>query len=133
MSNEENNPSGIESEVIRDFVQVQKKELEVRQHEIDQQSKEAEYNYKYSIKALEVQEKDLSNERESNQSALTKVLFFAVVIAILMLVFLGYLVYSGNPELVIEILKGIGYVLAGGAGGYGFGYNKGYTQNNQES
>jgi hypothetical protein len=105
-------------ELIRRFIENQAQELEIRREENEIKKKELDYNYDHAKELLAAQLKDRGEERaftERNNSRGGKILCFLFVVLIAAIV---YALYINKDVIVLELIKYVGLLLAGGLGGY---------------
>lgn len=110
---------------LQQLVEVQEKELEVRQSEVKQRSVEAEHEYELAKRSIEAQERDRNNQRSYFSRFQTKRYIFIGVLSLAILFFLGFALWLGESELAMRIIEIVALIVAGGFGGYAIGYNKG--------
>lgn len=112
-------------EALANFVELQNKELEVRQIELELTAKDQEYSYNHSIQAMQTQAKDRSETRSFVSSILKSILIGFTIAILLMLCFIAYLATINKGEIALEIVKIggslIAGLLAGGGGGFALG------------
>lgn len=68
---------------------------------------------------MSANERDRKDQRAHTKSVLIYSLILGGVISVLLFFFLGFSLYIGKDNVALEIIKAIGYVTAGGFGGYG--------------
>ncbi len=105
-------------ELFRRFIENQAQELEIRREENEIKKQELEYNYDHAKRLLDAQLKDRGEERaftEKNNSRGGKILCFLFVVLIAAIV---YALYINKDVIVLELIKYVGLLLAGGVGGY---------------
>jgi hypothetical protein len=105
-------------ELFRRFIENQAQELEIRREENEIKKKELDYNYDHAKRLLEAQLKDRGEERtftEKNNSRGGKILCFLFIVLISAIL---YALYINKDAIVLELIKYVGLLLAGGVGGY---------------
>lgn len=105
-------------ELFARFLETQAAELEIRREENELKKKELDYNYDHAKRLLEAQLKDRGEERtftEKNNSRGAKLVGFLVLILLAAVV---YALKINKDVIVLELVKYVGLLLAGGVGGY---------------
>lgn len=105
-------------ELFRRFIENQAQELEIRREEIEIKKRELDYNFDHAKRLLEAQLQDRGEERkytEKNNSRGGKMLCFLFLVLIAAIV---YALYINKDAIVLELIKYVGLLLAGGVGGY---------------
>lgn len=103
------------------FLDIQDKELTLREKELEHSKQAREYDHEYALKALDAQIKDREGIRQ-HQSSNTKFSYaFATLILIGLFCLFGVAIRYNKDQIVMEILKAIMYVGAGALGGYSWG------------
>lgn len=130
--NSEENSHRYSPEIVERFVDTQEKELQIKQQELAQRERESEYNYQLAQRSIEAQERDREAHRNYFKNHQKNRYIFVTIISILILIFLGFTIWKGETELVMDIVKIVSYLVAGGLGGYAIGYNKATDKNTPE-
>jgi hypothetical protein len=104
---------------IEQLVENQAKELELRAQELSLQKQEDDHGFEFGKKALEAQIDDRRMQRDHNRLmqrgqyvlvAFLSILVFGIIVTALAL---------NKESIASEIIKAVGYMTAGGFGGYG--------------
>jgi uncharacterized membrane protein YcjF (UPF0283 family) len=103
------------------FLDVQDKELTLREKELEHSKQSREFDHQYAHKALEAQVKDREGMRKHYYSSTKCRYGFATLILIGLFVLFGVAIKYDKDQIVIEILKVLTYVGAGALGGYSWG------------
>lgn len=103
------------------FLDVQDKELTLREKELEHSKQSREFDHQYALKALDAQVKDREGMRKHHYSSIKFRYGFASLILIGLFVLFGVAIKYDKDQIVIEILKVITYVGAGALGGYSWG------------
>lgn len=122
-----------ELRLVREFLDVQRDELQIRRDEVEVQRDAGANNYQYALLALAANERD----RDSSRSFLTaqlkhRLVFFGFVVVVFATILTIALV-SGSQQIALEMVKIVGYMTAGGAGGYALGYLRRSRKDDQDS
>ncbi len=136
MSNTENNPlppkkQKLTPEIFVNFLQLQKKELEVKGQELEIRDKEfalavqQDNNQKdIAEKAIAANLENLKGERGYLSGRMRIISTLAVTIFLIMAAFCAYALSIGQAPLVMELIKIVGLVACGFVGGYGLRASK---------
>ena len=107
------------------------KELEVKRHEISLQEKqedtrrlEIDSNTKIAMLQIEAQAADLKDNRQQYNAMLKRRHVFIIIIVTIMSILAGFAIYNNAKDMVIEVVKAIGFFAAGGFGGFHYGKSK---------
>jgi hypothetical protein len=110
------------------YIEVQIREIQLRERELEFKKKQDENNYDYARESLKFQSEDLKNRRnhetkKEKQGLLiicsVIMMFFAVIVVALFL---------DKDQLLSDIIRSAGYIFGGGITGYGIGLQKGKTR-----
>ena len=113
----DNSPS---EDLIRDFFQIQKEEINVKKDELKLQTQRDQNQKSYAELALKAQLQDRDHERAHIERK-TKLYFVGgIILFLVLLVFCGYALSIGQGQLILKIAEIIGIFSAGFIGGYGF-------------
>jgi hypothetical protein len=108
-------------EIVERFIEVQFKEVNVREQELELKRQQDSNQYSYALASLDAQRTDRKEMRE-HQQGLFKVLVLAVVLVVGIIAgIIITAILTGNAALAGEIFKAIAYVLTGVFGRYGLG------------
>ena len=128
--NNKNDKNSLPVDVARDFIELQKKEMQVRADEVAIRSKEIENSHEYAMKALEAQKNFYQNAPTERRKDRWQMFWICAFGFILVVAFFIYLFSSGNGEFAKETIKYLIGALFGGSAGYGIGSRK--SRKNQE-
>ncbi|MCC5849029.1 MAG: hypothetical protein JJU29_13160 [Verrucomicrobia bacterium] len=122
MSDSDNNPvhrkKAFPPEISR-FIDIQAKELEIRQAELNQAQIADEHAHVYALEALRLQAQSDSETRTHIITDRDKTRRWIAIILLIFVLFFGWAIHNDKEEIVIEIIKIGSAFLFGGAGGYG--------------
>ena len=108
-------------EFVREFFQVQLKDIEVRSEQIRLDHSKVEHGSKYALAALEKQSQYLSQEGTNHHSRQVMGMVVVGILALAILIFLAIVILNNHEQIALELVKLVGYGGVGGAGGYGLG------------
>ena len=114
--------------IIKDkehLLEIKLREIEIKEKEIDMKLKQSEINMEFAKETMKSQSEDLRDFM--NLESKRDKLFMA---AISLTVFLCFTIimgamYFNKDELMMELLRALGYVFGSGITGYGLGLQKG--------
>ncbi len=113
---------------IRNWLALQRDEMEIRKDEVEVRKMEVENSAVYASASLRAQAEDLKDFRKHETEKFNNILIF-FGITLLGLMFLAAIaLYNGQQETVIEVIKIIGIFLGGGGAGYAIGHRRGHDQ-----
>lgn len=112
---------GPTEETLQQLAEAQMKDAEVREKELALKEKELEKNEREAQRALDAQLQDRELDREHHNRIHKRNTWSGTVIISLALLFLGFLVWYGHPQIAFEIIKvcvygGVGYFAGKQAG-----------------
>lgn len=123
-SNRTTTTSGPDPALIREFFQLQEREIEVRQEEINLQKLERGNAHEYAKLALDAQAKDRQDSREHGKTERRDRLVFAGVIVLVLVAFVIAAIYLNQVELAKELVKNVALIAGGALAGYSYGSRK---------
>ncbi|WP_286760925.1 hypothetical protein [Salegentibacter sp. UBA1130] len=133
-STSNNSPVNVnETELIREFLSNQSKELSNQKEEIELRKLNEKNAYSYGCKALEVQQQDRKESREQATSFMKYGFALTIVVLLLLSAFVGGCIYTGNIGLIVSVMKVLAYVVPSTLGGYFIGINRGRKKGRNES
>ncbi|MDQ3001431.1 MAG: hypothetical protein M3Y08_09235 [Fibrobacterota bacterium] len=100
---------------------VKTQELDVRTQELQLQKQKDQNQYQFALAALEAQRGDRDSERAHIRRIAKGAIGLVCLALILLSGTIAACIFTGNASLAVEILKGLGYLIAGGFGGWGIG------------
>lgn len=125
-------PNNLPQESVKQLLDNQTRELEIRAQETKLREKELDQNHEIAVKSLQAQEKwvnRLPNERRKDWTTLAIIGgIFSLMLAALII----YLFHIGESEAAKYILAIISSAIVSGGGGFGFGFHKGKKSNNSQ-
>jgi len=122
---ESNKPDKLPPGTVQKFIEIQEKELEIRQEELAQRKIESQHEYELANKSIEAQERDRSDQRGYYKGFQTRRYFFIGFLALAVLGFLAFALWIGESGLAMRIIEIVALIISGGLGGYAIGFNRG--------
>ncbi len=119
-------------EAMNKFIDVQAKELTIREKELEHSIKFRKYDHEYALKALDAQVKDREGIRQAYYSSNKFRYGFATIAIIGLFVLFCVAILYDKDQIVMEIIKAIIYVGVGALGGYSWG-SRGKKATNSDS
>lgn len=129
-SQPQRNGSQLPPAVIEKLVDQKSQEIEVRSREIELEAQKDQHGFEYAQITIDSQLKDRESERQHFRRTQKAALMFLGIVATLFFAFLGYALHTNKDQIVMEIIKAIGFFLAGGAGGYGLATSRKKPEDN---
>lgn len=108
-------------ELIQKFFDFQEKDIQLKGAQLELQKQKDSNSYEFAKAALSARNSDASAIRLHQHSILNSVLRFIAFMVLVFVAFMIYCLHSGNQEIAMQIIKGIGLIATGGFGGYGIG------------
>lgn len=112
--------------VIKEFIDVQKSELQVRIAETQVNAQDITNQKEIALKSIDAQAVDRRETRQTYQKESTKEKWFALGILLLLCSFFILLVSMNHAEMAQKIIEVVIYAILGAFGGYGWA--KGYSR-----
>ncbi|MFZ0498662.1 MAG: hypothetical protein WAM52_05985 [Steroidobacteraceae bacterium] len=109
---------------IKEFLENQKRELEVRAGEVQLKSQEDVHAFEHAGRVLQAQERDRRDDRQFKLKSAKHRYWFIGALVILSLGFLWALAFMGKDQMAIEIFKAAVYLSAGATAGFFYGNGK---------
>lgn len=116
--------SDLQPQVLAEFVENQKRELEIRATEVQLKSQQDKHGFEHAQRVLDAQVKDRQAQREFAVKYAWHRYVFVGFIVIAALAFLATLTLKGHGALAAEILKASVYLAAGAISGFFYGKSK---------
>ena len=107
--------------VVDRIVSNQTKDLELREKEIEQSKLAQSNDHEFALASLKAQAEDRADERKHEANNTKYYLGFAVLVILGLFGLFALAISKGKDQIVMEVLKVIMYVGAGGLGGYSWG------------
>ena len=118
-------PGQMDLALARDFLETQKKDIELRATELALRREAQNQSHEYAIQSLTAMSADRDKSRGHAKGCAKQYLYFAAGIIFLILTFATIALFLNKDAVVMECLKSVA-IFAGGAGaGAVFGYRKG--------
>lgn len=113
--------TSLDTDIVRDFLAIQKQEIGVRQNEVAIRGKEIDNQKEIAIKSIEAQGADLKDQRAHSRTASIITKLFVLLLILVTVALIIYLVEKGKDQMAIEIIKIVGIALISFGGGYFYG------------
>ena len=110
--------------MLRQFVENQTKELEIKALEIEAKKQEDNHAYEYALKAVDAEAVDRENSRNVWVKSRRDSYFFAGCIIVIVLLFLGFCLWIGKDAVAMEMIRLFAAFATGGLGGFAVGRYK---------
>lgn len=114
-------PAGLPNELMKQFLDNQARELEIRSQEMSLKVQADKNNFDWANNSLQAKKEDRKDEREHEDKRESKRLFFYGIMALFVVILFCVCLFYQQAELASEIIKAIIYISVGGLGGYGVG------------
>lgn len=109
----------ISTALVKEFLDNQTKEMEIRVQELTLQKQQDDYGFEYVKMVLAAKVEDRKSTRNHIIKSKIFTYFFATTIILIIVGVIVYAMHSGNEDIAMEIIKAIIYLAGGGLGGYG--------------
>jgi hypothetical protein len=116
--------SGPDPTIIREFFELQAREIEVRQEEINLQKLERGNAHEYAKLSLDAQAKDRKDSRDHGKTERRDRLVFAAVIVLVLVAFVIIAIQLNQVEVAKELVKNVALITGGALAGYSYGSRK---------
>jgi hypothetical protein len=103
------------------FLTVQEKEIALREKELEHSTQSRAFAHEYALEALKAQTKDREGIRHHESNSAKVLYIFASGLIVGLFILFGFAIKFNKDQIVMEILKIIGYMGAGIFGGYSWG------------
>jgi len=118
-------PGQIDFVFAREFLDVQRKEIDLKAQDLVLRKEQQAQSHDYALKSLSAMATDRSAQRSHRILEMRQYFVFAGVVLLLLLVFAGLALQWNREAVVLEGLKIIGTFVGGLGAGAFFGYRKG--------
>ncbi len=105
-------------ELLIQLLRNQAQEIAIRQQELALENRRIANDHELTQKSIEAQVGDRDKQRQFDQTARRDRLIFSGGMALLLVAFVFYALYLNKDQIVIEVLKALIFLAAGGLGGY---------------
>jgi hypothetical protein len=110
----------LSEQTLTRLLNAQEQELLIRREELDFRKQNDVHNFEYAKLVTESNAKNFSQQDERAFKEKSRNAWIAAGIVCVFFVFLGFALYLNKEEIVIEIIKAIGFIGAGFIGGRGY-------------
>lgn len=111
-------------ELGRDFLEVMKKEMELRGQDLVLRKESQAHAHEYALAALQAQSSDRKDDRGFRRGMAMQNRFFAGFVILGLFILSGFALAYGKEAIVLEALKDIALLGGGLCGGAFWGYRK---------
>jgi len=126
-----NKNNNLSEQAVREFIDLQREELKLRQQENALRQMELQHNYELSKESLKQQGEYIkSAPRHDIRNRIVLATFFILVLLIVSGVLI-YCVYLGKEDIALRILEIVATAIISAGGGYAWGKSKGQNKNEQ--
>lgn len=116
--------SGPDPAIIKEFFDLQAREIEVRQEEINLQKLERGNAHEFAKLSLDAQAKDRKDARDHGKTERRDRLMFAGVIIVILVAFVIVAIQLNQVDLAKELIKNVALLAGGALAGYSYGSRK---------
>lgn len=114
MSNNKNGGNEFSPELLKSFVDVQKKKIENEGRELAIREKEISSNEKLALKSMELHADLLKVRPKEMRKSITRLAYISMGSLGVILAFIGWLVVSGHKDFANEFMHKASYVIVAG-------------------
>lgn len=129
----------ITTDIVKQFLDTQAAEISVRKDEIALHQEELrvkesgqQRGYEFSLKSLDAQKDDRKDSRNASVSLFKWIISGGIFCFIILVCACVIALYFNKDQIVLEVLKFVGYFAAGGVGGFGISEAKRSKKNDDE-
>jgi hypothetical protein len=101
----EGQPTSLNEETVQAFIASQREQTEVQRKELAVREKEIELNKEQATASIQAQIKDRENQRSHQRSLHTQNQRYGAGIAVVVLIFLGVLIWMGERDIALELIR----------------------------
>jgi len=131
-NNNNNNNNGLTPEIMKSFIDVQKKKMDNESKELNIKDREISSNEKIALKTIELQASLLKDRPREMRKNLTRLGWVVGGFLILVFAFLGWLLYSGNERFANMVIDKGSYLIVA-IGSYIVGKKNGKNQHHKSA
>lgn len=110
--------------LMTDFIRAMREETEVKKKELEIREKQIDKGHDYAMKALDVQERDLTNGRKESRLSSREYMIGGGFAVVVLAAFLMFCIYTNNAAVALEVIKILGTAALSAIGGYYYGKSK---------
>jgi len=111
MSYNQKSTNDFSPEVLKSFVEVQKKKIENEGRELSIREKEIASNERLALKSMELQADLLKERPKEMRKSITMLAYIVMGSVAFILLFLGWLVYRDNKDFAVEVIDKGSYLI----------------------
>jgi hypothetical protein len=120
-------------ELVRGYLDLQKKELQIKEVELGLREKALEHSHSYAIKSLEANERDRKEQRKFFTNIVKHSTWIGVAVIIIFAALVSYILYLNKEQILIDIIKYVFIAGGSGTGGYYIGKNRKTEKNDEKN
>ena len=125
-------PVASDPELIKQFLDLQGKEIGVKLEEVVLRRQEQANSHEYAKKALDAQVEDLDRERKHRHQIQRERLIFASLVLLVFGSFVIVALIYNKESIAQQIIQALLFLLAGGLGGYSLGKNRSHQKRDNQ-
>jgi hypothetical protein len=110
----ENRGETVDHDLLERVVEAQVEDARVRERELEVRERELELNREEAEASIQAQVEDRENQRDHYNRIHRRKQRYGIALIVIVLIFLGFLVYIGEQQIALELVKLAVY----GGGGY---------------
>ena len=111
MSYNQKSTNDFSPEVLKSFVEVQKKKIQNEGRELSIREKEIASNERLALKSMELQADLLKERPKEMRKSITMLAYIVMGSVAFILLFLGWLVYRDNKDFAVEVIDKGSYLI----------------------
>ena len=125
----------ITPEILNRMVENQAKELELRAQELALSKQKDDHAFDFGKKALDAKIEDRKLQRQHQSKVQLQFYIFLGIIVLFIAAVVVISLYLNKETTALELIKILGYITAGGLGGYGLGriHKRKYSSDSSDS
>lgn len=122
----------LDPSTIRQLVDNQARELDLRTRELDIQQQQDRHNFEFAQASLNAQVEDRKDERVFQLQQRKHVYILIGVVSTLIMAAIMVAIWLGRDQVALEIVKSVVLLLGGGGAGYAVGRSKAQAQSSRD-
>ncbi|PEN06021.1 hypothetical protein CRI93_11105 [Longimonas halophila] len=103
--NSDEQSTSLNEETVQAIIASQREQTEVQRKELDVREKEIEFNKEQATASIQAQIKDRENQRSHQRALHTQNQRYGTGLAVVVLIFLGLLVWMGERDIALELIR----------------------------
>lgn len=118
--------------LINKILDTQNREINLREQEIAFKKQQIDNNLTFSTNSIEKQLQDRQQQRTHEQIGQKNSYIFLGVVILLFLLFISWALHLNKDIIAMEIIKALGFFIAGATSGYSYGKVKELTNKTEQ-